>query len=82
MHPRRWKAFIRLNGETLVENDRDIMKEFTGFVAQLRQIGLDYSIVVSVDGKAVDQFGARTRELARTIANSASHGEELSSGRA
>jgi hypothetical protein len=71
-----------LKGETLVENDRDVMIEFTGFARQLEKVGVDYSIVVSVDGGPVGRFGTKPRELERTVQNSSRRREEISSGRA
>jgi hypothetical protein len=48
---RRWKAFLRLNGETLVEHDQDILNEFKGFVQALKRVGIEYSIIVNVEGE-------------------------------
>jgi hypothetical protein len=49
MERRRWKAFLRLNGETLVESDEDILNEFKGFIQALKRVGIDYSVVVNVE---------------------------------
>jgi hypothetical protein len=49
MELRRWKAFLRLNGETLVESDEDILNEFKGFIQALKSVGIDYSVVVNVE---------------------------------
>lgn len=65
-----------------MENDRDIMREFTGFARQLEKVGIDYSIVVNVDGGPVGQFGTRNRRLERTVQHSSRRREEVSSGRA
>lgn len=79
MHPRRWKAFLRLKGETLVENDQEIMSEFTGFAKQLEKVGVDYSIVVSVDKGPVQQYIPKAREY-RPIQRASSHRDEVRSG--
>ena len=50
MQSRKWKAFLRLQGETLVDNDEDILNEFSGFVQQLKRVGVEYSIIVNVEG--------------------------------
>lgn len=49
MEPRRWKAFLRLTGQTLVDNEDDILNEFKGFVSVLDKVGIDYSIIVNVE---------------------------------
>lgn len=49
MEVRRWKAFLRMEGEMLVERDEDIMNDFKGFVQTLKRVGIDYSIVVNVE---------------------------------
>jgi hypothetical protein len=56
---RSWKAFLRLNGETLVERDADILNEFKGFVQALERVGIDYSIIVNVEGR---RAGTLTRQ--------------------
>jgi hypothetical protein len=49
METRKWKAFLRMNGETLVDTDQDILTEFKAMVEYLKWIGVDYSIVVQVE---------------------------------
>lgn len=49
MEVRRWKAFLRLEGESIVEREEDIMNEFKGFVQTLKRVGIDYSIIVNVE---------------------------------
>ena len=46
METRKWKAFLRLNGETTVDSSRDILTEFKAMVEYLKSIGIHYSIVV------------------------------------
>ena len=57
MEIRRWKAFLRLNGETLVERDEDILDEFKEFVQALKRVGIDYSIIVNVEGGKTQVLG-------------------------
>ncbi len=57
---RRWKAFLRLRGETLVERDDEILDEFKGFVDALKRVGVDYSIIVNVEGGRTEHFLGRT----------------------
>jgi hypothetical protein len=54
---RRWKAFLRLKGETLVERDEDILDEFKEFVQALKRVGIDYSIIVNVEGGKTQLLG-------------------------
>gem|GEM_PF-3721668 len=61
---RRWKAFLRLNGETLVERDEDILNEFKGFVQALKRIGVDYSIVVNIEQSGTENFSGLARPSA------------------
>jgi hypothetical protein len=58
---RRWKAFLRLNGETLVERDEDILNEFKGFVQALKRVGIGYSIVVNVEDGGTESLTSRTQ---------------------
>lgn len=57
MEIRRWKAFLRLTGETLAERDDEILDEFKGFVQALKRVGIDYSIVVTVEDGLSRQLG-------------------------
>ncbi len=72
MEIRRWKAFLRLTGETLVDRDEDILDEFKGFVQALKRVGIDYSIVVNVEeGKTEHLVGGQGEfpAIARNISN-------------
>ena len=60
MEPRRWKAFLRLKGQTLADSEDDILKEFTGFVSALNRIGVEYSIIVDVESGRMERFNGRT----------------------
>lgn len=60
LEARRWKAFLRLRGETMVEKDEEIPNEFNQFVQTLRQVGVDYSILVNVEGGQTEHLLGRT----------------------
>ena len=64
---RRWKAFLRLTGETLVERDDEILDEFKGFVNALKRVGVDYSIIVNVEGGRAERFLGRTGPIRATL---------------
>jgi hypothetical protein len=49
METRRWKAFLRMNGETMVDSSQDVLAEFKAMVEYLKCIGVDYSVVVQVE---------------------------------
>lgn len=49
MESRKWKAFLRMNGETSVNSSQDILTEFKVMVEYLKCIGVDYSVVVQVE---------------------------------
>jgi hypothetical protein len=49
METRKWKAFLRMNGETTVDTSQDIMTEFKAMVEYLKCVGVDYSMVVEVE---------------------------------
>jgi hypothetical protein len=55
METRRWKAFLRMNGETAVESTQDILIEFNAMVEYLKCIGVDYSMVVQVEAGQTDR---------------------------
>src|SRR4029077_2134909 len=59
---RRWKAFMRLNGETLAENDEDILNEIKGFVQALKRVGIEYSIIVNVEERGADTLTRQARQ--------------------
>ncbi|HYY92823.1 MAG TPA: hypothetical protein VE955_12615 [Candidatus Dormibacteraeota bacterium] len=46
-----------MNGETLVERDEDILDEFKEFVQALKRVGIDYSIIVNVEGGKTQVLG-------------------------
>jgi hypothetical protein len=75
---RRWKAFLRLNGETLVERNEDILNEFKGFVQALKRAGIDYSVVVNVEEDGIEHLGSRTRH-GPSISSSPSPGKRVES---
>ena len=64
MEIRRWKAFLRLEGETLVERDEDVLNEFRGFVQALKRAGIEYSIVVNVEESKPEKLPGRPRQAA------------------
>jgi hypothetical protein len=47
----KWTAFMKLQGQTYVRSKKEIMYEFEGFVQSLRGAGVDYKIVVMVQGR-------------------------------
>jgi hypothetical protein len=49
MEIRKWKAFLRISGETTVDTSQDILAEFKAMVEYLKHIGVDYSMVVQVE---------------------------------
>jgi hypothetical protein len=59
---RRWKAFLRLNGQTM-DSEEEILNEFSGFVSALSRIGIEYSIVVNVEGCRTKLSSGQTRPL-------------------
>ena len=63
---RRWKAFLRLTGETMVEKDDEILDEFKGFVNALKRVGVDYSIIVNVEGGRKERFLGGTGPIRAT----------------
>jgi hypothetical protein len=75
---RRWKAFLRLNGETLVERDEDILNEFKGFVQALKRAGIDYSVVVNVEEGGIERLASRARQDP-SITSSPSPGKRVES---
>jgi cytochrome c len=49
METRKWKAFLRMNGETSIDTEQDILTEFKAMVEYLKWIGVNYSIIVQVE---------------------------------
>jgi len=64
---RRWKAFLRLTGETLVERDEDVLNEFKGFVQALKRVGIDYSIIINVEGRRAGTLTRQARQGASMV---------------
>jgi hypothetical protein len=60
METRKWKVFLRLKGETIVDTDQDLLTEFKVMVEYLKWIGVDYSMAIQVE--------AGRAEHARTVA--------------
>lgn len=46
---RRWKAFLRMTGETTVETEKDILTQFKVMADYMKFIGVNYSMVVHVE---------------------------------
>ena len=46
----RWTAYMKLQGHTLARREEEILDEFDGFVQSLRGLGVDYDIIVKVEG--------------------------------
>ena len=47
----KWTAYLKLKGQTLARKEDDIRAEFDGFVQSLRSVGVDYKIIVMVEGR-------------------------------
>jgi hypothetical protein len=52
----KWTAYMKLNGQTWARREDEILDEFDGFVQSLRGVGVDYNIIVMVEGKAPRQI--------------------------
>lgn len=72
METRRWRAFLRLKGESMVDSDDDILNEFKGFVQALRRIGVEYSIIVKVEGRRIEHLTELTGQF-RSITHGPVH---------
>ena len=46
----KWTAFMKLKGQTWARREEEILNEFDGFVRSLRGVGVDYNIIVMVEG--------------------------------
>jgi len=46
----RWTAYMKLKGQTWARREDEILEEFDGFVQSLRGLGVDYNIIVMVEG--------------------------------
>jgi hypothetical protein len=62
METRKWKAFLRMNGETAVDGGQDILTEFRAMVEYLKWIGVDYSMVVQVEATQAERAQALALE--------------------
>jgi hypothetical protein len=56
METRKWKAFLKMNGETTVDVGQDMLAECRVIVEYLKCIGVDYSMVVQVEGGQKEGF--------------------------
>jgi hypothetical protein len=52
----RWTAYMKLKGQTWARKEEDILDEFDGFVQSLRGVGVDYNIIVMVEGRVPRQL--------------------------
>ena len=48
----KWTAYLKLKGQTWALKEDEILNEFDGFVQSLRGAGVDYNIIVMVEGRA------------------------------
>lgn len=64
MEARRWKAFVRLSGESVVDRDEEILTEFKGFAQSLNRTGIEYSIFLKVEDRP--RSSARSHEQLRS----------------
>jgi hypothetical protein len=51
----RWTAYMKLKGQTWARREEEILDEFDGFVQSLRGAGIDYNIIVMVNGRTPRQ---------------------------
>ena len=62
----KWTAFLKLKGQTSLQNEEEILDEFDVFVQSLQHVGVDYNIIVMVEGRAPRQlhseYNARATE--------------------
>ena len=49
LETRRWKAFLRMTGETTVDTEEDILTEFKVMAEYMKCIGVSYSMIVHVE---------------------------------
>jgi hypothetical protein len=54
--PYKWTAFMKLNGQTSLRNEKEILGEFEMFVQSLQRVGVAYDIIVMVEGKACQKL--------------------------
>jgi len=67
METRKWKAFLRMNGETTVDSSPDILIEFKAMVEYLKSIGVGYSIVVQVEADQPEREPSQTLAMERNL---------------
>jgi hypothetical protein len=74
MESHKWTAFLKLKGQTSLRNEEEILDEFDGFVQALQGVGVDYNIIVMVEGRASRQLHSEhnTRETEPKIAREGS----------
>lgn len=48
----KWTAYLKLKGQTWAQKENEILNEFESFVQALRGVGVDYNIIVMVEGRA------------------------------
>jgi hypothetical protein len=46
----KWTAYMKLKGQTWSRREEDVLDEFEGFVQSLRGVGVDYNVIVKVEG--------------------------------
>ncbi|HEV2119258.1 MAG TPA: hypothetical protein VGS11_03985 [Candidatus Bathyarchaeia archaeon] len=70
----RWTAYMKLKGQTWARGEDEILDEFDGFVQSLRGVGIDYHIIVTVDGRTPRQFNpeSKVKEASANIAGETS----------
>src|SRR2546425_741635 len=56
----KWTAFLKLKGQTSLRNEEEILDEFDGLVQSLQRVGVDYNIIVMVEGRAPRQLHLHT----------------------
>jgi hypothetical protein len=52
----KWTAIMKLTGQTSLRNEEEILDEFDGFVQSLQRVGVDYNIIVRVEGRVPRQL--------------------------
>lgn len=57
----RWTAYMKLRGQTCAREQEEILDEFEGFVQSLRGVGVDYDIIVMVEGRAPGELNSSYR---------------------
>jgi hypothetical protein len=57
----RWTAYMKLKGQTWARKEDEILDEFEGFVQSLRGVGVNYNIIVLVEGKAPRELRSESK---------------------